>query len=109
VPTADGKGCVPAAEILIATQTVKEAIIDPDKTRRIHEIIVAGALKYGMQSFDQALHALYKKRTISYEEALKNSTNPQDFALRVQGIQANTESWEDNRSSEPQPVIEQFS
>jgi len=109
VPTADGKGCVPAAEILIATQTVKEAIIDPDKTRRIHEIIAAGTSQYGMQSFDQALHALYKKRTISYEEALKNSTNPQDFALRVQGIQANTESWEDNRSSEPQPVIERFS
>jgi len=110
VPSADGKGRVPAAEILIATQTVKEAIIDPDKTRRIHEIISAGTSQYGMQSFDQALHALYKKRTITYEEALKNSTNPQDFALRVQGIQANTESWDDSKqSSESQPAIERFS
>ena len=109
VSTADGKDRVPAAEILVATQTVREAIIDPDKTRRIHEIIAAGTSQYGMQSFDQALHALYKKRTITYEEALQHSTNPQDFALRVQGIQANLESWEENRSSEPQPVIERFS
>jgi len=109
VPTADGKGCVPAVEVMVATQTVKEAIIDPDKTRRIHEIIAAGTSQYGMQSFDQALHALYKKRTITYEEALKHSTNPQDFALRVQGIQANTDSWSDAQNSGPQPAIERFS
>ncbi|MFQ5949703.1 MAG: type IV pilus twitching motility protein PilT, partial [Nitrospiria bacterium] len=41
VPCADSKGRVPAVELLLTTQTVREAIIDPEKTRHIHDIISA--------------------------------------------------------------------
>lgn len=110
VPRADGKGRVPAIEIMVATQTVREAIIDPDKTRRIHDLIAAGTSQYGMQSFDQSLHEHYKKRLITYEEALKASSNPQDFALRVQGIQATSDSWEEAQAKEEEKMsIERFS
>lgn len=104
VPRADGTGRVPATEIMTATQTICEAIIDQDKTRRIHDLIAAGTSQYGMQSFDQSIHEYYKKRIITYEEALKHCSNPQDFALRVQGIQATSESWEDAKQQERMPV-----
>lgn len=91
VPRSDGAGRVPAVEIMIATQTVRECIIDPDKTRKVHDVIAAGSTQYGMQTFDQSLYSLYQKRLITYEEALQWCTNPDDFALKVKGIQSTSD------------------
>jgi twitching motility protein PilT len=46
-----------------------------------------------MQSFDQALMMLYKKNLITYEEALRQSSRPDDLALKVKGIDATDEAW----------------
>ncbi len=59
VPRADGNGRVPACEVLVVTGTVRECIIDPDKTRHIHDVIAAGTSQYGMQTFDQSLFGLF--------------------------------------------------
>jgi twitching motility protein PilT len=40
-----------------------------------------------MQTFDQSLMSLYRQGLVSYEEALKWSSNPNDFALKVRGIE----------------------
>lgn len=93
VPRADGDGRVPAVEVMIATQTVKEAIIDADKTRKLHDIIAAGMSQYGMQTFDQSLFNHLQKKMITYEEALRWCSNPEDFTLRVKGIQSTSDSW----------------
>lgn len=108
VPRIDKKGRVPAVEIMIATQTIREAIIDQDKTRRVHDLIAAGASQYGMQTFDQSLHEHLKKERITYEEALRWSSNPDDFALRVRGIQSTSDSWEESRQTEEVLPIERF-
>jgi len=95
VPRADGNGRVPAVEVMVATQTIRECIIDPDKTRKIPEVIAAGTSQYGMQTFDQSLYALYQKKLVTYEEALRWCSNPEDFALKVKGIQSTADlSWE---------------
>ncbi|MEW6214048.1 MAG: type IV pilus twitching motility protein PilT [Nitrospirota bacterium] len=91
LPRADGKGRVPAVEILIATATIKECILDPDKTRLIHDAIAQGAIHYSMQTFDQSLFSLLKSGLITYEEALRGATNPDDFALKAKGIQSTTD------------------
>ncbi len=96
VPKADGRGRVPAVEVLVATQTIREAIIDPEKTRRVHDVLAVGGTQYGMQTFDQSLYNLYKQQLISYEEALKWTSNPEDFALKVKGIQSTSESWDES-------------
>lgn len=88
IPRADGKGRVPAVEVLAATATVKDCILDPDKTKLIPEVVAQGAIHYGMQTFDQSLFGLYKSGLITYEEALRTASNPDDFALRAKGIQA---------------------
>ncbi len=88
IPRADGKGRVPAVEVLVATGTIKDCILDPDKTKLIPEVLAQGAIHYGMQTFDQSLFGLYKSELITYEEALRTASNPDDFALRAKGIQA---------------------
>jgi len=91
VAKADGSGRVPAAEVMLGTLSVREAIIDEDKTRQIPTIIANGMLHYGMQTFDQSLIGLYKKGVITYEEAILSASNADDFALRVKGIQSTSD------------------
>ena len=94
VPRSGGKGRVPACEILINTPTVKEYLMVQEKTHLIRSAIQEGATQYGMQSFDQSLMRLYRGGLITYEEALRNSTTPTEFELRVQGIHASSDtSW----------------
>ena len=96
VPRADGIGRVPAVEVLISTARVRECITEKDKTNEINDAIAKGQTAYGMQSFDQSLMFLMKEGLITYEEALKHCTNPDDFALRVKGILATSDTtWED--------------
>ena len=96
VPKSDGIGRVPAVEVLVSTARVKECIIDKDKTNEINDAISKGYTTYGMQSFDQSLMLLMKENLITYEEALKHCTNPDDFALRVKGIlSASDGTWDD--------------
>jgi twitching motility protein PilT len=95
VRRADGGGRVPAVEVLISTAYVRECIITPEKTRNIREALATGTSQYGMQTFDQSLYDLYSQGLISYEVALENATNPDDFKLRVSGISSTTESARD--------------
>jgi twitching motility protein PilT len=88
VRCADDKGRVPAVEVMIATGYIRDCIINPEKTRMIHEAIAAGTSQYGMQTFDQSLYDLYTRNLINYEEALSRASNPDDFKLRVQGIRS---------------------
>ena len=95
LPRSDGPGRVPAIEILINTASVREAIIDPTKSTTIMELIQSGGVQYGMQSFDQSIMKLYRAGVISYEEALNQASNPDDFDLRLRGITGAAErGWE---------------
>ncbi len=91
----DGKGRVPAVEVLIATDLIKQCIIEPEKTLKIPEYIEDGKSQYGMQSFDQALLDLFQQDLITYEDAMLNSTRPADFALKVKGIQSTQDTVKD--------------
>lgn len=96
IPRADGKGRVPACEILIATARVRELIENPDRTKEITEAISKGYNSYGMQTFDQSLMLLLRNNLITYEEALRQASNPDDFALRVKGIKSTSDgTWDD--------------
>ena len=91
VPTKDGKGRVPACEVLINTAAVKDNIRDSESALNIPDLIREGAVQYGMQSFDQSLMHWYSADVISYEDALFYSSNPSEFALRVSGIEGTSD------------------
>ncbi len=82
VPTPDGQGRVATCEILRMTGRVKDMIVNPEETGRLHEVISEGAY-YGMQTFDQALLAHVQDGRVSMEDALKAATHPHDFKLLV--------------------------
>jgi len=88
IPRADGNGRVPAVEIMITTPYIQDCILDKDKTYLIRDAIATGVSEYQMQTFDQSIYHLYKGSYISFEQGILYSSNPDNFKLRVQGIQS---------------------
>jgi twitching motility protein PilT len=81
--TASGEGRVPAVEIMIATNRIRDFILDADQAHMIHDAIAEGDY-YGMQTFDQSLLKLYEQGMISLSDAAQVAKNPHDFKLLVQ-------------------------
>jgi len=95
LPRADGKGRIPAVEILLSTPAIKEYLLDPVKTMLIQSAIEEGYAQYGMQTFDQSIFKLYKDGLITYDDAIQAVTNPDEFKLRLVGIEATAErGWD---------------
>src|SRR5207253_6844648 len=57
---ADGKGRVPATEVLVMTGRVYDRVVDPEFGEESIEDLIADGEYYGMQTFDQSLFNLYK-------------------------------------------------
>jgi len=85
--SARGHSRVPAVEVLISTPLIRDYILHEDKTSQVRDAIASGTSQYGMQTFDQSLFYLYQSGLITLEEALRGSTNPDEFRLRLAGIQ----------------------
>jgi len=77
-------------------QVVRDQIRDMTKSLNIPDLIKEGTVQYGMQSFDQSLMNWYSKKAVSFEQALFYATNPNEFTLRVQGIEGSSDTtWDD--------------
>ncbi len=101
VPRADGKGRVPALEVMVSTARVRECISDKERTKELSDAIAKGFTTYGMQTFDQSLMHLVKQDLVTYDEALKHVSNPDDFALRFRGIASTSDgTWDDFEADE---------
>ena len=95
VPRIDGKGRVPAVEVMVASARVRKMIDEKDLTKQLPEAIQQGHESYGMQTFDQSLMSLFKQKLISFDEALRQSSSPDDFKLKVSGISSTSDlSWD---------------
>ena len=114
MPKADGKGRVPAVEVLITTAFLRDCILDKEKSHLIHGAIAQGTSQYGMQTFDQSVFSLFEQGMVSYEEALRWATNVDEFKLRVQGIHTTADMARDEMarvgqsSGGRQPEITRF-
>ena len=102
VVRADGKGRVPAVEVMIGTGLIRDCIREATRPRRSPRVIAAGTAQYGMQTFDQSLLQLYREELITYETARDAATNPDDFDLKVKGIFSTGEmTWEHPGGAKP--------
>lgn len=88
IKSAQGNSRVPAVEVLVSTPLIRDCILHEEKTSQIRDAIAAGTSQYGMQTFDQSLFYLYQSGLIDLDEALRGSTNPDEFRLRLAGIQS---------------------
>jgi len=81
--------------VLRATSYIRDCIENKEKTKLIRDAISQGTSQYGMQTFDQSLYRLYRQELISFEEALRQATNPDEFKLRVAGIHSTSDASAD--------------
>jgi twitching motility protein PilT len=98
VTKADGKGRVPAVEVLVNTGRVFDRIVDPEQTDSIVDVISEGAY-YGMQSFDQALVALVKEGLVAVDEARRTASSPHDFDLQLAGVLDRRTAFTDDQAA----------
>ncbi len=80
---ADGRGRVPAVEVLVGTQKVCEAIAAGADEATIEALMREGEYS-GMQTFDQALLGLYQDTVIGVREAVSAATRPEDLRIAMQ-------------------------
>ena len=83
LPRKDGKGRVPACEVMVVTGTIRDCIEDPERTHQIPDLIEEGREHYGSQSFDQHLMELVRSNQVDFEVAKQNANNPADFDLKM--------------------------
>lgn len=77
----DGKGRVPAVEVMLNTPLVSELILKGE----IHELkeIMGKSRELGMQTFDQSIFDLYEAGKITYDDAILNADSPNDLRLQI--------------------------
>ncbi|MDX1429190.1 MAG: PilT/PilU family type 4a pilus ATPase [Rhodothermales bacterium] len=80
VPDVDGKRCA-AVEIMINTPHISELILKGEIGELKKAMQESGAR--GMQTFDDALFALYKEGRISLEEALNNADSRTNLEAKI--------------------------
>lgn len=88
LPKIEGQGRVPAVELMLGTEAIRERLVDAERTDELFETIVEGAF-YGMQTFDQAITARYDAGEVSFSDALMHVASPRDFKIAT-GVMTST-------------------
>ena len=101
LPRAKGKGRVMAAEILVVTPAIR-ALIRDDKVHQIYSSMQAGK-KWGMQTLNDALYALYMNREVAVEECLRVSGDPTEFQRMIGQLPPGEEAG-NGKPASPRPV-----
>lgn len=105
IRSSDGLARVPAVEILVSTGTVRDCIINPEKTPLLHQVMRESVTSHSMQTFDQALMKLYQDGVVTLDDALRASSKPHELTLRLKGIQATSDqSWKQFENTAEDPV-----
>ena len=81
MPTIDGKGRRAAIEVLLNTPLVADMI----RKGEVHSLkeLMGKSNEQGMQTFDQALYALFRTGDITYESALAAADSANDLRLMI--------------------------
>jgi twitching motility protein PilU len=104
VPRETGIGRVAAMEIMLNSPLIADLIFKGE-VGQIKEIM-AKSTRLGMQTFDQALFALYEDGVISYEEAMRNADSKNELRLRVK-LESKRESSIADQQSESLRIMEE--
>ncbi|MCZ6795342.1 MAG: type IV pilus twitching motility protein PilT [Planctomycetota bacterium] len=77
IPRADGRGRCLASEAMVSTAAVK-SLIREDKAHQLVSIMQTGG-RYGMKTMNQSVLELYRRRVISFDDALTFCSNTDEF------------------------------
>jgi twitching motility protein PilT len=100
----DGKGRVAALEIMRSSPKIAK-MIEKGETADLHEEVESSVGYYRMQSMNQSLLSLLVHGTISYEQAMRESADPEDLSLKLRRMFPNLET----KGGEMSPSTADFS
>ena len=105
VPTADGQGRVPALEILLPDDAVRN-LIRQAKVEQVYSFMQTGT-KRGMQTMEQSLADLTLRRVIDPEEAFMRTSRPDQFIgiLQRAGMNVNFNVEQIASGAQQQPAL----
>lgn len=86
LPRKDGRGRVPAVEVMVVTPALRDAIRDANTEVDAYQLIADGRLQYGSQTFDQHLMDLVKQDLVAFDVAKSAANNPSDFELQMRTL-----------------------
>ena len=86
LPRKNENGRIAAVEVMIATATIRELILDPERMDEVADLIAEGRQQYGSQTFDQHLTDLVNEGLVDFEVAKAAATNPSDFELKMRTL-----------------------
>ena len=104
VERSDGQGLVAALEILKASPRLSQ-LIERGETPALLEEVESSVAFYRMQSMNHSLLALLVHGVITYAEAMKESTDPEDLSLKLRKMFPGIEE----RGGEMNPSTADFS
>jgi twitching motility protein PilT len=82
IPKANGAGRCLAAEVMVPNAAIRN-LIREDKLHQIYSQMQIGQTKFGMQTLNQSLCALYLSKQISLEEALGHSSEIDELKTMI--------------------------
>ncbi|MCD6497233.1 MAG: type IV pilus twitching motility protein PilT [Deltaproteobacteria bacterium] len=82
LPKATGPGRVMSVEILVPNAAIRN-LIREDKVHQVYSQMQLGQSKYGMQTMNQSLMSLLLSRSITLEECLGHSTDPDELKTMI--------------------------
>jgi twitching motility protein PilT len=97
VERADGTGRVAALEILKSSPKIAK-MIEAGETSQLLEEVESSVGYYRMQSMNQSLLTLLVHGTISYPEAMRQSSDPEDLSLKLRKMFPEIEEQGENMS-----------
>jgi twitching motility protein PilT len=78
MPRADGPGRVLSIEVMIPNPAIRN-LVREDKIHQIYSQMQVGQDKFGMQTMNQSLASLYKRRLVTLENAFGRSSDPDEL------------------------------
>ncbi len=78
IPKASGGGRVLSLEVMIPNSAIRN-LIREEKIHQIYSQMQVGQAKFGMQTMNQSLLASYLRRSITLDDAVGRSPDPEEF------------------------------
>ena len=100
-----GDSRVPAVEIMTSTPRIRDCILDEEKMGQLKESITAETAQFGMQTYDQSLFYLYQSGLIDLDEALRGSSNPNEFRIILAGIPSGGKTDSENENDKVENLV----
>lgn len=94
IPKKEGRGYLPAVEILINTIRIQNLIESEPSQEKLNTIIEQSRSHYGMQSFDQHIIDMLKRGLISNRDASRYASSPEKIKMVLSGISTSKELFD---------------